>query len=477
MLLNSYYFIFFFIAFFILYWKLGETAKMQNILLLIGSSIFYWSWSSEFLLMLFASILATFYISRKIMYSEANERVWWSRLGIALVLLQLLFFKYYNFFIENITESLQLLGFAVQKNILSIILPLGISFYSFRIIGYLLDVRNRKIKETPTLVEYAVFVSYFPTMISGPIDRALPFIKQIKNKRNFLPEQFSDGLRQLLWGLFKKLVVADNIATITIPIFENYSTLNGSSLFIGSMLYLIQLYADFSGYSDMAIGISKLLGINVHVNFKFPLFAQNVADFWRRWHISLTSWLTEFVFTPLSIQFRDYGKYGLIMAIIINFFLIGLWHGAEWHYVVFGLLNGFMYVPLILRGKLTKKVKTAEGFFPSFSEAKNIIITFLTFSLIMILFAVNDLAMAFGFYREIFSLTLFQLPNFPMQKEIAFLISIMVVIEWYSRDQEFALQKLMCDKPRIIRWGVYYVLIFLIFLFYIAPKGYIYAQF
>ena len=477
MLLNSYSFIFFFIILFFIYWKLAKNATLQNMVLLLGSCLFYLSWSPQFLALLLVTITATFYISKKIINAEDSSRKWWSRLGILVVLLQLLYFKYFNFFIENIHDFLQKIGFDPQKNILSIILPLGISFYSFRMIGYLLDVRNKKIKEIPSLLEYAVFVSYFPTMISGPIDRALPFVKQIKVKRDFSSENFSDGLRQLLWGLFKKLVVADSIATITSPMFETYSTLNGSALLIGSMLYLVQLYADFSGYSDMASGISKLLGIKVQINFKFPLFAQNAADFWRKWHISLTSWLTDFVFTPLSIQFRDIGKWGLILAIIINFLLIGFWHGAEWHYVVFGLVNGLMYVPLILRGKLGKKSKTTSGLLPTILEAKNMAITFLSFSLIMILFAVKDLAMAGEFYQKIFSLSLFEIPNFPLQKEVAVLIFLMIALEWITRHREFALEFFLKSKPRLVRWGFYYVLVFLIFLFYIAPKGYIYAQF
>ena len=456
---------------------MGKTVLVQNLVLLLGSCIFYLSWSPSFLILLFTTIGITFYISKKIGVAEDSSRKWWSRAGIMVVLLQLLYFKYFNFFIENVHDLFQQIGFKTQKNILALILPIGISFYSFRMIGYLLDVRNKKIKELPSLLEYSVFVSYFPTMISGPIDRAIPFVTQIRKKREFSKENFSDGLRQLLWGLFKKLVVADTIATITSPLFETYSTLNGSALLIGSMLYFIQLYTDFSGYSDMAIGISKLLGIKVHLNFKFPLFAQNVADFWRKWHISLTSWLTDFVFTPLSIQFRDYGKWGLIAAIIINFLLIGFWHGAEWHYVVFGLVNGLMYVPLILGGKLGKKLKSAPGIFPSFLEIRNIALTFLSFSLIMILFSVKDLAMAGDFYKRIFSVSLFQIPNFKFQKEVAFLIFLMIALEWMTRHQEFALENFLTKKPRLVRWGFYYLLIFLIFLYYIAPKGYIYAQF
>lgn len=477
MLLNSYYFIFFFIILFVIYWRGCKNAKSQNYLLLAGSCIFYLSWSPQFLLLLLSTILLTYFISKKILVAKSSSRKWWSRLGITIVLLQLLYFKYFNFFIENFHALLQKIGFNSELKILAIILPIGISFYSFRMIGYLLDVRNNKIKEIPSLLEYSVFVSYFPTMISGPIDRALPFVKQIKNRRDFSSDEFSDGLRQLLWGLFKKLVIADNIATVTSPFFENYSTLNGSALLIGSILYFIQLYADFSGYSDMAIGISKLLGIKVYPNFRFPLFARNAADFWRRWHISLTSWLTEFIFTPLSIQFRDYGKWGLILAIIINFALIGFWHGAEWHYLVFGLVNGFMYFPLILRGKLSKKLKSSDGIIPSLAETRDIIFTFISFSLIMVLFAVKDLTMAFDFYKQIFSKSLFIIPNFPFQKEIAILILFMLVVEWIARHKEHALQHFLFSKTRFVRWGFYYVLVFLIFLFYIAPKGYIYAQF
>lgn len=175
------------------------------------------------------------------------------------------------------------------------------------------------------------------------------------------------------------MVIAENIATITTPLFESYETLNGSALFIGAVLYFIQLYADFSGYSDMAIGISKILGIKVQPNFNYPLFAQNVADYWRRWHISLTSWLTEYVFTPLSINFRDYGKYGLIMAIIINFLVVGFWHGAEWHYIFHGLVSGMMFIPLILKGKMNKKIKATNNIIPTLDELKNIPLTFVIF--------------------------------------------------------------------------------------------------
>lgn len=477
MLLNSYNFIFFFIVLFFVYYLLGKTSRLQNIFLLLGSYVFYMSWSWEFMFLLIFSTGGTYFIGNKIKSADVDKKVKWLRLGVFFVLIQLLYFKYFNFFIENFNDFLKVFKLQSQIGLLKILMPIGISFYSFRMLGYLLDIKNNKLKEIPSLLDYSVFVSFFPCIIAGPIDKALPFLNNLKVKRDFSSLQFSDGLKQILWGLFKKLVIAENIATITEPLFGSYQTLNGSALFIGAVLYFIQLYSDFSGYSDMAIGISKLLGIKIQPNFNYPLFAQNVADYWRRWHISLTSWLTEYVFTSLSINFRDYGKYGLIMAIIINFLVVGFWHGAEWHYIVHGLISGIMFIPLILKGKMNKKIKGSNNIIPTFDELKNIPPTFVIFSLLMVLFFVKDMDMAVGYYREIFSLSFFQIPNFKFQKEIALLIMFMMTIEWISRDKEYAIKELLTRKNIVFRWGFYYVLVFLVFLFYIAPKGFIYAQF
>lgn len=477
MLLNSYLFILFFTVLFFAYFLLGKTSKIQNIILLLGSYIFYCSWSFQFIGLVIFSTIITYFIGNKIKSSADKSKRNWMRIGVFFVLIQLLYFKYFNFFIENFNDLLNLFGMQDQMNVLKIILPIGISFYSFRMIGYLLDLRNNKLKEIPSLLDYAVFIAFFPCIIAGPIDRAGLFLKNLKEKRIFSSLQFSEGLKQILWGLFKKLVVADNIATITTPLFESYHTLNGSALFIGASLYFIQLYADFSGYTDMAIGISKILGIKIQPNFNYPLFAQNVADYWRRWHISLTGWLTEYIFTPLSISFRDYGKYGLILAIIINFLAVGFWHGAEWHYLLHGLVSGIMFIPLIMKGKMNKKVKPSNNLIPTMQELKNIPVTFVLFSLLMVLFFVKDMEMAFGYYHRIFSFSFFEFPNFPFRREILLLILFMIFIEWSQRDQEFATKYLFSEKSIFLRWTFYYVLVFLIFLFYIAPKGFIYAQF
>ncbi|WP_051289412.1 MBOAT family O-acyltransferase [Chryseobacterium daeguense] len=446
MLLNSYNFIAFFTLLFFCYYLLAKNLKLQNIFLLIGSYIFYCSWSPQFLLLIVLSTGITYFIGNKIKNNEGKTKTNWVRLGIFSVLIQLLYFKYFNFFIENFNDLLKIFGLKDQLNILKIIFPIGISFYSFRMIGYLLDIKNNKLKEIPSLLDYSVFVAFFPCIIAGPIDKAAPFLNNLKTKREFSSRQFTDGLRLILWGLFKKLVVADNINTITSPLFETYQTLNGSALFIGAALYFIQLYADFSGYTDMAVGISKLLGIKIQPNFNYPLFAQNVADYWRRWHISLTSWLTEYVFTPLSIRFRDYDKYGLIMAIIINFLVVGFWHGAEWHYIVHGLVSGIMFIPLILKGKMNKKIKPSNSIIPTKNELINIPLTFVLFSLLIILFFVKDMEMALNYYKGIFSLSFFQLPNYAIQKEIVLLILFMMLIEWTQRDKEYAIKDLFTGK-------------------------------
>lgn len=477
MLLNSYYFIFFFFAVFFLYWKAAKNARQQNIVLLIANGAFYASWSLEFLLLLAFTTASSFVIGKKIFFATGKVRQRWTTFGIVLVIGFLAYFKYCNFFIENINDFLNLFGIKDKFRLLSLLFPLGISFYSFRIIGYLMDIRNKKIKELPDFLNYAVFISFFPTIISGPIDKPGKFLAQIKPVRLFQSSMFADGLRQIHWGLFKKLVVGDNIATITAPLFAEHQDVNGMALLIGAMLFLIQLYADFSGYSDMAIGISRLLGIEVQPNFNYPLFAMNIADFWRKWHISLTSWLTEYVFTPLSIRFRDYYKWGLILAIIINFVIIGFWHGAAWKYLLFGLVNGMLYIPLILKGKLNKKVKDDGRFVPKWKEAVAISGTFLMMSLVMILFSAENLSVAIEIYRKIFSASLFSLPDFKFQKEVAFLILLMFLIEWANRSEGYALQNMFAGRSRIIRWGLYYILLFLISLYYLAPKGYIYAQF
>ena len=483
MIFNSIPFAVFFSCFFILYWVIFKNnLKLQNLLVLAGSYFFYGWWDWRFLFLLIGSSLVNFYLGIYIA-KTTNEKK--RRLLLYLGMLQglggLLFFKYYNFFITSFADAFAAINIHLNVHTLQLILPLGISFYTFRTISYLLDIDKNKIKPCTDWVVFFSYVCFFPGLISGPIDKAKLLIPQLENKRVFDNSQMTDGLRQILWGLFKKIVVADNCADIANQIFDNYKNLPGSSLALGALFYTFQLYADFSGYSDMALGFARLLGFKITKNFNFPFFAQNIAEYWRRWHMSLTSWLTEYVFTPLSIKFRDYGKTGLALAIIINFTICGIWHGANWTYVLFGFLHGLYFIPLIIRGTMNKKTKKSKPtLFPSLGELKNIILTFILVLLTNIVFRADSLTQVFAFFKHIFSTSLFSYPLFTnrISALTALIFSIiMLSIEWLQRDKEHALQLDGIKIAPFFRWSIYYIIGIVILWFGGSQDTFIYFQF
>jgi D-alanyl-lipoteichoic acid acyltransferase DltB (MBOAT superfamily) len=372
-------------------------------------------------------------------------------------------------------------GVTLTLNVANLILPLGISFFTFRTLGYLFDINRGKIEPAKDWITFFLFVAFFPSLISGPIDKAGMLIPQLEKKRVFSAAQAIDGLRQILWGLFKKTVIADNCSLITDPVFNNYHTLPASTLLISIFLYAIQIYADFSGYSDMAIGLAHLLGINITRNFDFPFFAQNIAEFWRKWHISLTTWLTEYVFTPLGIAFRNYGKLGLVFAIIINFTLIGLWHGANWTFVLFGFLHGCYYIPLIISGSFNKKKKLSKGrLFPSFNEFINIAVTFLLVMFTFVIFRSTTIGQAIDIYRSLFSRSIVSAPVFEAANVVEhtfIFILFLFVIEWTGKDGQYALENIGVKWPAAARWSFYYATILFVFLFAGSGQQFIYFQF
>ncbi len=484
MVFNSITFLLFFISFFLLYWFLGnKNVKFQNIILLLGSYIFY-GWADWKFLFLIIGISALNYYLGIFIEKTSNQKRRQSLLYIGLIqgIGGLVFFKYFNFFITSFNDSFKLLNINCNLQTLNIIVPLGISFFTFRTISYLLDIDKGKIEASKDWVVFFNYISFFPSVLSGPIDKAKAFIPQLKKKRIYEYDKFVDALRQILWGLFKKVVIADNCASITDTVFANYQTLPASSLLLGAFLYTIQIYADFSGYSDMAIGISRLLGFEITMNFNYPFFSQNIAEFWRKWHISLTVWLTEYVFTPLSITFRDYDKLGLIFAILINFTIIGIWHGANWTYVLFGFLHGCYFIPLIINGTMNKKKKIAKDkLLPTFKEFTNISKTFILVMLTFIIFKSNTIYQAFNYYGCLFSKSLFSIPDLGKNSMATiitiFFIIIMIVLEWIARENKFALEKLFFSKHRIIRLAFYYILILLIISYSGTEQKFIYFQF
>ena len=444
MVFNSFSFLLFFAVFLILYWfVLNRNWKVQNVLILAASYFFYAWWDIRFLLLLVGSSFIHYILGIYILRTE-NTR--WQRplllIGIFQGIVLLLFFKYFDFFIHSLVDSLHLFNVKVNIHSLNIILPLGISFYTFKGIGYLVDIYNEKIIPTKDPVVFFAYLSFFPTLLSGPIDSAHSFIPQLEKKRVFDFSKAFDGLLQIIWGLFKKLVVADNCASITNHLFDNYASLPASSLLLASFLYAFQLYADFSGYSDMAIGVSKLIGFDVTKNFNFPFFAQNIADFWQRWHISLTSWMTEYVFTPLSFSFRAFGKMGVIIAILLNFILVGFWHGPNWTFIVYGFLHGCYFIPLVIGGGL-KKIKTPYQVIPSFKMLANMLGTFTLVMFTLLVFKANNLGQVIDYFVHIFSLTAFYLPvvsNIQTAVVIFLFCCITILIEWFQRDKDHALQ-------------------------------------
>lgn len=469
---TSFAFIFFFAAVFGLYWLVFQkNLKFQNILLLLASYVFYAFWDWKFLTLLIGSSAIAYFLGLKISESDnIKKKKLWVNLGLIFSIGTLFYFKYFNFFIDSFADL-----FGIKNTLtLSIIMPLGISFYTFRMISYLLDIKNNKLKAETDALVFFNYIAFFPSMTSGPIDKGGLLLPQLKKERVFTVENGSDAARQILLGAFKKLVVANSITPITQNIFHNYEHLSGATVAFGIFLFLFEIYADFSGYSDMAVGFARLLGFKVTKNFAFPLFAQNIAEFWRRWHISLTSWLTEYVFTPLVIQLRDYDKKGLIIAIILNFILIGAWHGPRFTFVLFGLLHGLYYIPLILTNKLNKKKKFSKSI-PTFQELGNILLTMVMVCFAFVLFVAPNLTEAFGMYGRIFSLSLFSIPQFIKVKILA-LIGILILIDWFNKDQEHGLE--ISRYNPLIRRGIYVFLIFMIMYFGVFGNGsFIYEQF
>lgn len=481
---NSVEFLIFFVLFFFLYWlPFKNQLKLQNLLILIGSYVFY-AWADWRFLFFLIGISALYFYLGIYIGKEISPKYKQSLLyvGILMGVGGLVVFKYFDFFITSFNDVFQSLNINLNLQTIKIIVPLGISFFTFRTLSYILDIDKGKIKPVTDWVVFFSYVSFFPSLLSGPIDKARDFIPQLEKKRVFDYNQAADGMRQILWGLFKKMVIADNCATITNQLFDNYQVLPASSLVLGTFFYVIQVYADFSGYSDMAIGFSRLIGFNITKNFDFPFFAQNIAEFWRKWHISLTSWVTEYVFTPLSIAFRDYNRPGLILAILIDFIIIGLWHGANWTYVLFGFLHGCFFIPLIIKGTINKKKKIAKDkLLPTFREFKNVLATFLFLMLTFIIFRSESIEQAYHYFSRFFSLSLFSAPDIPSGKLNVLItlifIFFMFIFEWLQRDKEHGLQIDNINRP-IFRWSIYYTLIFSIILFRTtAENQFIYFKF
>ena len=486
MIFNSIEFLAFFLVFFALYYfLLKEKTKLQNILILLASYVFY-AFADWKILPLLVASTAVFYGLGIAVHNAKTEKTksLFSALGVIVGLGILLYFKYANFFITSFSDLFESIGLATNWHTLSIIVPVGISFYTFRLLSYIIDIRNDKYEPTRDVVVFSAYVAFFPSILSGPIDRPNLLIPQLQNKRAFNYDLAVDGCRQILLGLFKKLVIANNCAIYVNAVYGNFQAQNSSTLLLAAVLFSFQLYADFAGYSDMAIGVGKILGFRITNNFNYPFFAQNIAEYWRRWHISLTSWLTDYVFMPLNVKWRDGGNWGMIGAIMITFVLVGFWHGANWTFIFFGFIQGLLYIPLIFSGKMFKKPKLSTGKFgfPRIKVFLNMLLTFTIVTFGNIIFKSETIGESFNYMRRIFSLSLFSKPdkiealNLFAMAMLLFFIVAMIVVEWVQRNKSHALD-ITDINNKWLRRAIYFIIIFCIVWFTGKNETFIYFQF
>ncbi|MDC1504578.1 MBOAT family protein [Winogradskyella sp.] len=481
MLFNSIDFAIFLPLVFILYWFVFKTLKFQNVLLICASYVFYAWWDWRFLSLIITSTLIDYSIGLAIV-KQQQQKFKAILLGLSILLnLGILgFFKYYNFFIENFNDAFLLFGKPLDLNYLNIILPIGISFYTFQTMSYTIDVYREKIKPTTHFIAFASFICFFPQLVAGPIERASNFLPQFLKKRNFEIIKVKDGLRQILWGLFKKMVIADNCAIFVDAFFANPDAYNGSALLLGAFLFSFQIYCDFSGYTDIAIGTSRLFGFNLKRNFNYPYFSRNIAEFWGRWHISLTNWFRDYLYIPLGGSKGSKSK--TIRNIVIVFIISALWHGANWTFIFWGIIHAFLFITLWLTNtnQKYKNTPTSKTAIPQFKTLASILTTFFLTTFAWLFFRANDLNSAFNYITSIFSESLFELPRLGDKNKallVLIVISFLILTEWNARNDNHALEKLGLNWKKHNRYIFYYSLIFAIFYFYETQQQFIYFQF
>ena len=454
--------------------------------IVIVSYLFYGWWDWRFLVLIaftsFCSWLSGIAIDK---IREDNNSVsedtsfvqkrckWITGINIFLNLAILGFFKYFNFFVDNFVEAFSLLGITLHKTTLQIILPVGISFYTFQALSYTIDVYRRRLKPTKDIVAFFAFVSFFPQLVAGPIERATNLLVQFYKPRFFTYENAVNGMRQILWGFFKKMVIADNCALVVNDIFSNYTNYSGSTLVLGAVLFAFQIYGDFSGYSDIAIGTAKLFGITLKQNFNYPYFSRNIIDFWRRWHISLNTWFVDYVYIPLGGS-RE-GEYKHIRNILVIFLLSGLWHGANWTFVTWGIYHGLLFIPLLLMDK---------NKLPDSNMIRSVISMLITFGFVTlgwIIFRAETLSMAFNYIADIFSDSLLKIPKVSGANNVTAMLSLvfiilLLVVEWINREKPFGLD-IRNIQSSFVRYSIYAGILFSIYFFGADSSNFIYFQF
>lgn len=482
MLFNSIDFAIFLPIVFFLYWFVtNRNLKAQNTLIVLSSYLFYGWWDWRFLSLLLISSLIDYFVGIGLSkQNDEKKRKLLITVSIVSNLGLLVFFKYFNFFLDNFIAAFSLFGVSFHAGSLNIILPVGISFYTFQTMSYGLDVYKRKLEPTKDFISFSAFVSFFPQLVAGPIERATHLLPQFYKKREFDYSASVDGMRQILWGLFKKMVIADNCAIYANLIFNNHTDYSGSTLLLGAVFFTFQIYGDFSGYSDIAIGLSKLFGFDLMRNFTTPYFSRDIAEFWRRWHISLSTWFRDYLYIPLG------GSRGSSWKKVRNTFIIfvvsGIWHGANWTFVAWGFLNALYFMPLLLSNKnRTNLGIVAQGkHLPSVNELIQMLSTFALTVFAWIFFRAESISHAWDYIARMFSSSMFSVPHFAGMYNalITILLTIvMVIIEWIGRESQHPLQNIGLNWKRPFRYAMYYAFIIALVWFSGKEQQFIYFQF
>jgi len=466
MLFNSFEFALFLPIVFVLYWYVLKTSiKAQNVFLLVASYVFYGWWDWRFLSLIIISSTIDFIAGKQIQKSTSNYKkkvfLW---LSICTNLGFLGCFKYFNFFSESFANLIESVGFQTNTYSLNVILPVGISFYTFQTMSYTIDVYKGKMKASENVIAFFAYVSFFPQLVAGPIERAKNLLPQFRSKREFTYDKGADGVRLILWGLFKKVVIADNCALVVNQVFANYDSLSGLELVVGAVFFAIQIYGDFSGYSDIAIGTAKLLGFELMTNFKTPYFSRDIGEFWRRWHISLSTWFRDYVYIPLGGSKVSQSR--VILNTFVIFIISGFWHGANWTFILWGVLNAFYFLPLVLSGKNRKNLDTvAQGkFLPSIKEFLQMASTFTLTCIAWVLFRSKNMNEAIGFFDSFFKNEFIASWKIEFSSGIFLVIIFWIVMEWISREKENISVFIGDIKKPFMRKVVYAAMVLLIAL-------------
>ena len=476
MLFNSFEFLLFLPIVFLLYWFVfNKHLQWQNALILFASYFFYGWWSWKFMGLLMLSTILDYTYGFSVASTNRKKAKFFLWLSVINNLGILAIFKYYNFFATQFQSGLELLGLHTNPVLLNVALPIGISFYTFHGMSYVFDIYKGQQKPVSNFVDYAVFVSFFPLLVAGPIERASHLLPQVQKPRLFKYQQAVEGCRLILWGLFKKVVVADGLSIVVDEIFNHYHNYNSISLIGGAIAFSFQIYGDFSGYSDIALGTAKLFGFELLSNFKFPYFSRDVAEFWRRWHISLSSWFKDYLYIPLGGSKE--GKWKAVRNTFIIFLVSGFWHGASWNFITWGFIHACGFLPLLVVNKnrmFSNEVVASNSKIPSLKEMTSVVLTFCFVTFAWIIFRSVDIESSFGFIKRIFSG--YNGINYQFEFENLFYILILILLDWKFRFNE---RSIFTQNSRMIRYCCYlFLTIIIIAKFNILEKNtFIYFQF